>query len=1025
MRGVVRPLRLTLRAFGPYAEVATVDFDALRADGVFLIHGATGSGKTFLLDALSFALYGEVSGERTVASLRSDHADPAAEPSVALEFEVQDTCWLVERVPAHQRLGLRAGGPVDKPARAALSRRAGDNWETVATGATEVKRLVADLVGLTAHQFRQVIVLPQGHFTEVLQASSDTREDLLKTLFDSVLYESVALTLDHRARDAAARFDTTERDLAAVRRQAHDRWREVITAGTPLDPAAPDPDHDPVPDQAGLDELVDRLVDATIDAEADAQIAEAASLDAAGALAGLHDTADRCARRGALLAERARLALGEPTVAEQRRRLGRADSAELLRGVIDDVTGADAHAAVAVRDLQAAEATFAIALTVIPASVTHRSAAAGRKSAAADHRAGPGGNLTGQHRDLLAACRADLGVLAQVAIEQRELTTEAAAASAAAAQLEGDVAAARHRLADLDEREVTLRTRRHEVSDAAARLDGLEAQARAAADRAAAASRLEQATRHADDLRRRHLDADRSLQDTRAAVNDRRAAYLDGIAAVLAGHLVDTAPCLVCGATEHPDPAAPAADAVNAHDVARAEQQVDDAQRAERAADAARRRADEELRGLRDAAGAGADDPDAAIDAADAAIARVTDAAAAARGAEALDAEISRLLEERTVVQATLDTDVPAAAVARSRAEACQDQAAELARRLHAALGPDLDPIAVLGLVDLAVEALARLTQANDEHEQAVRALDAARQRLDALIAASVFPEVGAATDALLPAAERAVLVGAVEAHERDTIAVVAQLAVVELAQLPLDPPDLDAAESAVHATRAVARRANEVRARLVDAARAIGDLADRHRELDQRSRGQREQVEILTRVADQCMGRNVDRVSLQRWVLATYLEEICELATRRLLTMTSHRYSLRVHRRRAARGAKSGLDLRVFDAHTGEERAVQSLSGGETFQASLALALAVADSVQQHTGGVHLDTLFIDEGFGTLDPHALELALDELDQLRAGGRTVGVISHVAGLRERIRVGIEVTTTPCGSTLRVGEVTAA
>jgi len=288
-----------------------------------------------------------------------------------------------------------------------------------------------------------------------------------------------------------------------------------------------------------------------------------------------------------------------------------------------------------------------------------------------------------------------------------------------------------------------------------------------------------------------------------------------------------------------------------------------------------------------------------------------------------------------------------------------------------------------------------------------------------------VFPDVDAVTDALLPAAERAVLVGAVDAHERETIAVVAQLAVVELARLPLDPPDLDAAESAVHATRAVARRANEVRARLVDAARAIRDLADRHRELDQRSRGQREQVEILTRVADQCMGRNVDKVSLQRWVLATYLEEICELATRRLLTMTSHRYSLRVHRRRAAHGAKSGLDLRVFDAHTGEERAVQSLSGGETFQASLALALAVADSVQQHTGGVHLDTLFIDEGFGTLDPHALELALDELDQLRAGGRTVGVISHVAGLRERIRVGIEVTTTPRGSTLRVGEVAAA
>ena len=202
----MRPQRLTLRALGPYADDATDDFDALRADGLFLIHGATGSGKTFLLDALSFALYGELGGERTVASLRSDHADPAAEPSVALELEAQGARWLIERVPAHQRIGLRTAGLVDKPARAVLSRHDGDGWQVVATGTTEVKRLVLDLVGLTAQQFRQVIVLPQGHFQEVLQASSDTREDLLKTLFDSVLYESVALTLDQRAKDAGARL---------------------------------------------------------------------------------------------------------------------------------------------------------------------------------------------------------------------------------------------------------------------------------------------------------------------------------------------------------------------------------------------------------------------------------------------------------------------------------------------------------------------------------------------------------------------------------------------------------------------------------------------------------------------------------------------------------------------------------------------------------------------------------------------------------------------------------------------------
>jgi exonuclease SbcC len=158
--------------------------------------------------------------------------------------------------------------------------------------------------------------------------------------------------------------------------------------------------------------------------------------------------------------------------------------------------------------------------------------------------------------------------------------------------------------------------------------------------------------------------------------------------------------------------------------------------------------------------------------------------------------------------------------------------------------------------------------------------------------------------------------------------------------------------------------------------------------------------------------------------VLASYLSEICDLANQRLGAMTSGRYSLLVQRGRAKANAKSGLDLAVHDAFTGEERPVQSLSGGETFQASLALALAVAESVQAHAGGVRLDALFIDEGFGSLDPDALELAMDELDRLRAGGRMVGLISHVGALRERIRFGIEVQPGNGGSRLRVGELHA-
>ena len=162
--------------------------------------------------------------------------------------------------------------------------------------------------------------------------------------------------------------------------------------------------------------------------------------------------------------------------------------------------------------------------------------------------------------------------------------------------------------------------------------------------------------------------------------------------------------------------------------------------------------------------------------------------------------------------------------------------------------------------------------------------------------------------------------------------------------------------------------------------------------------------------------------MSLQRWVLAAFLDDICQLANGRLATMTGGRYSLSVHRGDSPGRRAAGLDLRVLDSHTGTERDVSTLSGGETFQASLALALAVADAVEQHAGGIRMEALFIDEGFGSLDPDALELAMDELDALRAGGRMVGVISHVAGLQERIRTGIRVEPSEHGSTARVGRI---
>ncbi|MHB1139888.1 MAG: SbcC/MukB-like Walker B domain-containing protein, partial [Microthrixaceae bacterium] len=264
----------------------------------------------------------------------------------------------------------------------------------------------------------------------------------------------------------------------------------------------------------------------------------------------------------------------------------------------------------------------------------------------------------------------------------------------------------------------------------------------------------------------------------------------------------------------------------------------------------------------------------------------------------------------------------------------------------------------------------------------------------------------------------------AVADHDRQVEGVAAQLDAADLADLPDDRPDLTPSTARLDAATQQDAAARRRVVRLGDAADQIVSWSDDHRSVLHQSTEVRRHAERLRRLSDTAGGRTGAKLSLQRWVLATYLEEICSLATRRLQTMTAGRYSLHVHRQQVRGNARSGLDLQVLDAYTGERRDVSSLSGGETFQASLALALAVADAVEQHTGGVRLDALFVDEGFGTLDPDALELAMDELDQLRAGGRMVGVISHVGGLKERVRAGIELQPGTRGSTVRVGEISA-
>jgi exonuclease SbcC len=997
----MRPHRLRIEAFGPYAEPAEISFDDLAHEGLFLIHGSTGAGKTYLLDALCFALYGEVSGDRNVKGLRSDHAPPAAVPQVVLDFSAAGGRWRVERSPAHEAARSRGSGTTQRPAKAALYRLGAGEAAVLATGVVEVNREIVRLVGLDGARFRQVILLPQGRFAEVLRARPEEREALLKTLFDTSLYERAAFWLDEQAKAAHGAVLDGERALAALRQQAAHAWRPWGD-GEEGEPAT----------QADLERLGQRLA-AVVEATGAALARAEQELERSRLLqAAAERLAERWDRRRDARERLRELEGCHPAVEERRRQLALAERAERLRpSLAAERQARERLEALQVRldgllreARQARDAALALPDAVVALDLLCL-AEAGELAKAGNALAARRVELEGLAR-LEADARAARGVAAAARSQAQALEERAARGQDLLGRRQAELGACEERLA--------------QVRTARDRLDGLLRAEREAVERLALVEALEGARREAERARAVCNEADREVNGARRVALGLRERQIAGMAARLAGRLQEGAPCPVCGSPHHPLPAAASADAVRDEDVAAAEAALEAAGARATAAAAAAARAQTALEERLARAGEAARDPAATRRAAAAASAALQEARRRAEQLEPLERERSGIEADLQRFAARIEDLKSQRVREEARAADADRRAAELEARVAAGVGVEVAPGAALEGLEPLQAALGRLGSAAEELARARASGGEAARRLAEDLAACGFADAAAAAAALRGEAERQDWQAGIRAHDDELIRQRGLLEAPDLRELPEERPD--AAAAAVRSTQADGARAAELErhTRARAAHEQIEALVERHRGGMADVEEKRRQAGRLQAVADRCMGRTPPHISLQRWVLSAYLEEICGYANQRLELMTSGRYQLRLSDEGGRRGSRAGLGLRVLDAYTGEEREVASLSGGETFQASLALALGVADTVQAHAGGVALEALFIDEGFGTLDPDNLQLAMDELDRLREGGRMIGLISHVGALRERIRSGIEVIASERGSRVRVG-----
>ena len=1020
----IRWLRIT--GIGPFAGTHTVDFSAFEDSGLFLLDGPTGAGKSTLIDAITFALYGDVARTKDASKdrLRSNHISDSDPSEADLVFEVATGIYRVTRTPAYTPAGKKS----QRNSKSTLTRvvedpDAPDGWRTVepiASGPRDVGSEIPAIVGLDKDQFLQTIVLPQGKFSQFLNATSDAREQILRDIFDTQIYVDFTKALVDAA--ASSKRGIEERRLTAI--GAFERVRsldDALSENVHTDAPGAQERSSEAEEAAQLDagaedssavtrwteEACNRAREAHAQTLRVAEVATATAREASRALSEGRALAEAQAEHARASATLAELAASEEAIASDRERAGQA------------------RRALAVAPLDAAEASARDRLETAGDQVAALSPALGDGDAIDPVSLTPEAvaQLGERAQDLRDEATRTRGSLEEALTVERSLPEARAQIESLRSRREQ---ASAH-VASIEAERETLPLRIEQATEAL-RLMRADADTlpEAASTLRAINERLD-ASMQADLLRSALLGASDELREATVAAKLANAAAADGhdlwiaqSASALARELEEDTPCPVCGSTAHPAPA-PAADGeITREQVAELDQARDRAESELRDAQARHQDLVRRIAQLNEVAGAPTPTLETERDRAAELVAKL----------EALTPQISEieaaLAQERTRLDGLTDTLAGAREAAASLASTLQERESALAAAVarvetERADYSSLDERAAA--LDESAHRAAALAGACADWDNARAVLAQARRALtDALT------EQGLGADSwrtlLLPLPQVEALEARVATHEKALFAAREALASERLTRAAAaSAPDLEALTE-------TARKAEEDAAA---ASRASGILEQHCAQLDAARASLEEALEALARarekagpirrladIAAASGPENLVSTPLSAWVLIARLEEVLAAANPRLAAISSGRYELVSVPDDGTASRKSGLGLAIIDHDTDALRSPRTLSGGETFYTSLALALGLADVVSAEAGGVELRTMFIDEGFGSLDSHTLSLVMAQLQALRCAGRTVGVISHVEEMATQIADQIQVRTLPeGGSTLRV------
>ena len=1032
----MRPLKLTVCAFGPFAGETVIDLEAFGKNGLFLISGDTGAGKTTIFDAITFALYGESSGGiRTAKMLRSDFADYDMDTYVQLDFFYREKLYSVRRNPEYRRPKLRGEGFTLRPAGAELTLPDGK----VITSVRQVDQKIEDLIGITAAQFTQIAMIAQGDFTKLLQADSKERSEIFRKIFNTGIYSRFQEELKQLHSQSASGLHDLRRALlsafSAVSASKDSALAEALATAS---------ENDTEQQRQQMAELINRQIaedeqtQKTLEKELNSKEDRIKEINSE-----LTRIAEQKKRQEEIRAARQRyeqLMNESLSMQAESKKLTTAEKANGIIPAAKEAKNAREHLAQKENDLAALQTQK---------QQNDKAIVLQKKNKTAADLKLPRQEELNESVILLENAMADYDALAKAQKDHAEASKELRDAEKLFNELKGK----KKRLEDENQR---LAEERKPYKDSKDLLVQKTALLNSAAEKERKClSMKEDAAKLAENntlLERRRNELNDALEDFKIKNGEYFTilnAFLSSQAGILAENLRDGEPCPVCGSLSHPHPATISADSCT-------KQQVDEAhQLADNADDKAQKLGiyisalasaieTDETR-LRKDSGAPENEDLAGY------IARMADAAG--KKVAELQKDIDRLTEDTNAYEAKsekIDANDTELSNLRERLE----KGREVLQKMQldeSNLNQNI--LAISEKLDYATkeEAESRLAQLKTEAEKLRKEIEAAQNNLreaenegsnlavrindkeqdrrnaekQLIDSEATFAEALSAADFESEAAWSAALLEEAEIRRiREKLTTYKEDVAAVKALLENAPPETDteamAAESRQKLTELINEKQGlqtkdkEIHARLTNNARIERQIADLLPAISTAEEDLARIRDLHLTVSGQLTGKR--KLAFERYIQGAYFDRVIDRANRRLDVMTDGQYCL-LRKEDSGGAAQTGLDLDILDHWTGKVRDIRTLSGGESFKAALAMALGLSDIIQQHAGGIRMDSMFIDEGFGALDGESLDKAIAILEQLTGSDRLVGIISHVDELNQRIDKKLVIKKTNKGSTV--------